>query len=269
MKIINFLSIVLLLIGSISCSSNKTVSGKELRPIPDKEYGEPMLVLIETNPWLEVIGSDSPSFVLYDNGILIYQTVKDGRIRFYHRRYRKHPEFNVIVFNQNELDEFIEYLSIDESLYDLDNEITSSDAYDQPNNILYLDIIKDKTITVYGNINVDNTSRDRTPEPFIELYDKIKNYKNKNSITWIPPKIEVMFWDYNYAPRKRRWLKGFPDLNSPSTSIRRSIYSVFIDTDGYEIFFNYIRRMGERQAVEINGRKMAISYRIPFPNIDK
>jgi len=27
--------------------------------------------------------------------------------------------------------------------------------------------------------------------------------------------------------------------------------------------------MGEKEAVEINERKMAISYRVPFPNIDE
>jgi len=33
-------------------------------------------------------------------------------------------------------------------------------------------------------------------------------------------------------------------------------------------FLEFFRSRGDREAVEINGMKMAISYRIPFPNIN-
>jgi hypothetical protein len=101
------------------------------------------------------------------------------------------------------------------------------------------------------------------------LYDKIRNYRNENAIEWIPPKIEIMFWDYDYAPNKRNWIEGFPDLNSPTTISRNNLYSVFIDGDKYDTFISYFREKGEREAVEINGRKMSISFRIPFPNVDE
>ena len=37
----------------------------------------PLVVLIETNPWLWVLGSDSPIFALYDDGLVIF-TKKEG-----------------------------------------------------------------------------------------------------------------------------------------------------------------------------------------------
>ena len=127
-----------------------------------------------------------------------------------------------------------------------------------------------KKIMVYGRIETSDEARKKTPVVFINLYDKIKHYRKENSLEWMPPKIEVMFWDYNYAPNKRKWIEGFPDLNSPSTiNHGDDLYSVFIDGDEYETFINYLRERGEKEDVEINGRKMSISYRIPFPNIDE
>jgi hypothetical protein len=234
------------------------ISEIELQQVSDEEYGKPLLVLIVTNPWLMVMGSDSPSFVLYDSGKLIYQLVENNRLSRY-----------LTVFNQNELNEFIEYLSIDKSLFTLGSMIMTGGSTDQPSNILYLNILKEKKIIVYGNLDVNNESRNGTPLSFLNIYDKIRNYRNENAIEWMPPKIEIMFWDYDYAPNKRNWIEGFPDLYSQSTISRGTLYSVFIDGDKYETFISYFREMGEREAVEINGRKMAISFRIPFPNVDE
>jgi len=254
MKNIYIFGIILLI--CISCKTSK-ISEKQER-VSVEEYGKPLVVLLETNPWLMVIGSDSPSFVLYENGLLIYSEIIDRKL------FRK-----LVIFNQNEMNEFIEYLSIDESIYNLRNEIISSNWTDQPTNIIYLNITQLKKIMVYGRIETNDEARKRTPVVFINLYDKIKHYRNENSLEWMPPKIEVMFWDYDYAPKKRKWIEGFPDLNSPSTIKRGGdSYSVFIDGNEYETFINYLQKMGKKEAVEINGRKMAISYRIPFPNID-
>src|SRR5687767_3175549 len=41
---------------------------------PDKEETiQPIVLLTIYNPWLMVIGSDAPTFALYDNGLVIYQ----------------------------------------------------------------------------------------------------------------------------------------------------------------------------------------------------
>lgn len=87
---------------------------------------------------------------------------------------------------------------------------------------------------------------------------------------WLPNKIEVMLWDYNYAPNKRPWPENFPDLNSPSTiKFNDNTYSVFIDKADFDKFKKYYLSMGEKEAVEINNRKMAISYGLPFPNLTR
>jgi hypothetical protein len=138
-----------------------------------------------------VIGSDSPSFVLYDSGKLIYHLIENRKLTKY-----------IVNLTQNEMNEFIENLSIDETVYDLDDLYMVSNWTDQPYNKLYLSITVNKQITVYGNLN-NNEDRNNTPSLYLDLYDKIKNYRNENAIEWIPPKIEIMFWDYDYAPNKR------------------------------------------------------------------
>jgi len=39
----------------------------------NEKYGKPIVVLIETDPWLMVIGSDVPTFALYESGQIIYK----------------------------------------------------------------------------------------------------------------------------------------------------------------------------------------------------
>src|SRR5947207_391514 len=56
--------------GSSDCS-NLLDTPKE------RDAGRPVLVLVETDPWAMVLGSDSPRFALYENGLAIYRT-QDG-----------------------------------------------------------------------------------------------------------------------------------------------------------------------------------------------
>ncbi|MBX9886774.1 MAG: hypothetical protein K2Y30_02440 [Flavobacteriaceae bacterium] len=220
-------------------------------------YGKPLIVLKETDPWLMSIGSDIASFALYEKGQIIYKSVENKKLKIYE-----------VTLNQNELKKVIQSFSIPKSLYSLKENIIASDWTDQPSNELYLNITKKKTISVYGSLRKKAAERKRTPIEFLTVYDNIKKYRNNAAKEWLPNKIEIIFWDYDYAPNKRKWIKGFPDLNSKTTiKYSNDSYSVFIDKAKFEEFKKYYSKMGEKEAVEINGRKMAISYRLPFPNL--
>lgn len=223
----------------------------------DNTYGKPIIALTETDPWLMVIGSDVYSFVLYEKGKIIYKSIENKKLKIYE-----------VTLTQNELKKVIQSLLIPNSIYSLKENIDASDWTDQPSNDLYLNITKPKTISVYGNLSKKGDARKKTPKEFLMVYDNIKKYKNNAAKEWFPKRIEIMFWDYNYAPNKRPWIKGFPDLNSPSTiKFDNDSYSVFIDKGKFNEFKKYYSTIGEKEAVEINGRKMAISYRLPFPNL--
>lgn len=223
----------------------------------DSTYGKPLIVLTETDPWLMVIGSDVPTFALYEKGQIIYKSIENKKLKIYE-----------VTLTQEELKKVIESLLISKSIYSLKDDITASDWTDQPSNDLYLNITTTKNISVYGSLNDNGESRKKTPKEFLTVYDNIKKYKNNRAKEWLPKTIEVMFWDYNYAPNKRPWIKGFPDLNSKMTvKFDNDSYSVFIDKEKFMEFKKYYSSMGEKEAVEINDRKMAISFRLPFPNL--
>ena len=220
----------------------------------DNTYGKPLIVLTETDPWLMVIGSDVPTFVLYEKGQIIYKSVENGKIY-------------EVTLTANELQTVIKSFMITDDFYKLEDNIVASNWTDQPNNLLTLNLTQEKTVRVYGRLK-ENKVRKETPKTFLRVYDKIKKYKNLSAKEWTPKKIEVMFWDYDYAPNKRPWIEGFPDLNSPTTIKRgEDSYSVYIDCENFDEFKKYFLSKGEKEAVEINGRKMSIAYRLPFPNI--
>ncbi len=223
----------------------------------DNTYGKPLIVLTETDPWLMVIGSDVPSFALYEKGQIIYKSAENSRLKIYE-----------ITLTQEELQKVIQSFTISEAFYKLKDDIVASSWTDQPTNILTVNLKQTKTVYVYGRLSDKGEAREKTPKEFLSVYDNIKKFKINRAKEWLPKNIEVMFWDYNYALNKRPWIKGFPDLNSPTTiKFDNDTYSVFIDNDKFDEFKIYYSSMGEQEAVEINGRKMAISYRFPFPNL--
>jgi hypothetical protein len=202
------------------------------------------------------IGSDAPSFVVYESGLVIYKVIEDKKMKF-----------NTVKLNSDELRNLINYILPSDEIYEIDEEIEASSWTDQPENILVINMNKKKVIDVYGNLS-DNEVRNITPQLFVEIYDKIMNYNNKFAQEWKPPFIEVMLWDYDYAPNKRQWPENFPDLNSSSTLKHGNMYSIYIENKQQLEFLKFYRSIREKECVEINGKKMSISYRMPFPNID-
>jgi len=243
----NILLIILTFLGVASCGQQHD---------SNSIYGKPMIVLTETDPWAMVIGADVPSFALYESGQIIYQQIENKRLKFYE-----------VTLSKTELQNVIKSLGIDEGIFKLPDNIDASSWTDQPSNELILNFDSTKIIRVYGRVGTDSEVRAATPKQFLTVYDNIKKYKNDSAKEWLPDKIEVMFWDYDYAPNKRPWIAGFPDLESPTTIKRGEDYSVYIDKKDYDEFIKYYSSMGEKQAVEINGKKMAIDYRLPFPNL--
>ena len=93
---------------------------------------------------------------------------------------------------------------------------------------------------------------------------------NVNDATeWLPDTIEVMATRYSYSPEKPiKWDNSWSDLKSPTT-VKRSddLYSIYLDKKYFESFVSLLKTLKEKQAVEINGEKYSLAYRLPFPNM--
>jgi hypothetical protein len=251
---------------NVSAEGNSERIVLHVDPFLLDDYKKPLIYFVETNPWLMVIGSDVPSFALYESGLVIYRVIEDRNIIYYSAR-----------LSPVELQGLIDDLISSDEIYSLEEDIFSGYAVDQegnllvgkdqPENMLVINLEQAKTIAVYGSLSND-VPRDYTPDVFVEIYDKITNYRNDAAKEWEAPFLEVMLWNYDHARRTRKWPEHFPDLNSPLAVRRGDSYSLFIERNQQQEFFDFYDSMRGNRAVNINEWKMALSYRIPFPNIN-
>jgi hypothetical protein len=224
----------------------------------NKQAPQPLVVLVEADPWLMVIGSDSPSFVLYDTGLVIF-VKKAGKDRY---------GYFSVQLNLRDTQALFHTLVVKDELLSLKENYNLSDWTDQTTNRFRVWIDKTyKQVEAYGDLQREKEVRAKAPKALLKLFDGIKTYDPAGAKPWQPEKIELMFWGYDYAPdASLAWPAGWPDLKSPDTVKRKSGYSVFFPTRRMEELTALLRKRKPRGAVLINGKKMTVSIRTPFPN---
>ena len=244
-----FLTLLSFALVLISCSGQT-----------DKEkYGRPIIALIESDPWLMVIGSDVPTFALYENGQIIYKKIIDKETKYFE-----------VTNNKETIQKLIKSFGITDNLMKQKDYIEASTATDQPTNILLLNFDNVRQLSVYGELrNLKNQARKETPKDFLDVYDKIIKFEDKKAIEWLPNTFEVMATKYSYATEKSlKWNSEWNDIKSKSTVKRNEdLYSIYLDKKYYKEFMELLKNMKEKQAVEINGEKYSLTYRLPFPNL--
>ena len=149
--------------------------------------------------------------------------------------------------------------------------IEASSWTDQPTNILLLNFDTLRQISVYGSLeNEKSEARQETPKDFITVYDNIKKFESKDAKDWLPDNIEIMLTEYSHSPEEPKdWPENWPNLESESTVKRsESLYSLYLPKVSFKDFIKLISDLKEKQAVEINGKKFSVSYRLPFPNLN-
>lgn len=213
------------------------------------------ILLIERNPWLMVIESDSPTFVLYDNGQAIWWRQLDGSNGEYRNSNLKPKELD-------DLKSKIVTLSNLGSYYELTSwtDQASQEIYFRKGSSL-------NKIEVYGDLRLEEEIRNSAPSAFLNLFDHLSNFEHPESKIWKPQFIEIMIWPYEYAPGESIvWPSNWPDTKSASTRARGDSYSIYLSIKHENEFTSFISTINEKGAVLINGRKWAVSKRIPFPH---
>jgi hypothetical protein len=246
---IKYLTTALLLI------SLTNVSGQSY----NEKYGEPVVTLIETNPWLMIIGSDVASFALYENGQIIYRKIVNKRYKYFE-----------VKKDQKETQRIIKSLGITDSLMRAPDYVPASNSTDEPTNIMLLNFDTLRQISVYGNLRTrESEARTRTPGYFLTVYDNIIKFDDNAAVEWLPDTIEVMATKYSYSPEQPiKWNSTWGDIESPTT-VKRSedLYSIYLDRKYFNDFLKLLATLKEKQAVMINGEKYSLTYRLPFPNL--
>ena len=230
---------------------------------------EPVLVVLERNPWLMVIGSDSPTFALYDDGSVIWLRDKPTKDEPFSR--------GTTASASAALKEVIPY-----DLAKLADHYELTSWTDQPTTVIWT---SKKRISIYGRwrdtprpaaesnpqlkeiAERDKKMWDSLPSELRATLLRIDDQRKQEGAAWLPDRVEVMLWPYEYAPEESIvWPKTWSGLAATSTVRRGSdSYSVFLPAVELAALRDFLAKRRQRGAVLIDGKKMSASFRFPFP----
>jgi hypothetical protein len=228
----------------------------------------PIAILIQTDPWSMVIGSDTPRVAIYENGEVIFAKKVGDDLMYHH-----------VTLAQKELQELrgkikplLDVKNL-EPWYDLAPNVT-----DQPEAMFYLrDGEREIATSVYG-LMAEGTELpaytrfangpEATPPPdaLLKVHKFLTTLDFPQSTEWQPEYVEVMLWDYSYSPESSIvWPKDWPSLDSERTAKRGDSYSIFLDGALLGKLREFLSTRNQKGAVEVAGKKFAASYRFVFP----
>lgn len=231
---------------------------------------KPVAVLIQTDPWLLVIGSDTPMVAIYEDGLVVYlKREKDKRPVLLSRRLSARE----LAAVRERLSSFGDYSKLNR-YYNL-----APDTLDLPETKIYLSLGQTEFVTgVYGLMVPDthlpayvtfkgDVEPDELPKAIKDLHSYLTSLDFPGAKPWKPPYVEAMVWGYEYAPDESiHWPKDWPGLDSPSTLKRGDAYSIFLPGQQLPKLRELLKTQKEKGAVEIGGKKWAVSVRYTFPS---
>jgi hypothetical protein len=234
--------------ASVMPSQQQSISHKN----DDPSNRRPIAALYELDHWRLVFGSDTISFVLYEDGVAIY------RVGF--------PwEMRSVQLGPRELQDFVARLAPgDFATLAPHHHATSVTC--QPTIVLKLwSNGVAKRVGVVGSLRGDPHARASVPASLLRVFDALVTFDHPRALPWLPPKIEVLLSDFSHAKAPATaWPSGWPGLDDPSTQATGSnTSSVFVDASGLATVQAFER---DSTPVLLDGRIWSVSYRLPVPN---
>lgn len=242
------------------------VHAADIRPF---DGPNPVAVLVQTDPWAMVIGSDTPRVAVYEDGEIIFLKKTNGTFAYHHWK-----------LLQAELTEFKNRLVPVGKLKDLKNFYDARPHFtDQPEAMFYLRTDQRELVTrVYGLTAPSTRLPAHTsfpggskphgiPKELLELHRFLCSIDYADSEPWTPRYLEAMVWPYEYAREASIiWPSKWPGLESERAFRRGDSYSIFMDGNVLPNLREFLGTRKERGAVEIGGRKWMVSCRFTFPS---
>lgn len=223
---------------------------------------KPVAIFIEQNPWLMVIGSDTPRVAIYENGDVVF--VKQDGKSFTYRTTRLSPA---------QMQEWqARWLPVVAA--GLKHNYELSGATDQPSAMIYVRE-GDRTAATYAYglscrgrppAPIDAKPEDRPPLALFELHKALCAFDAADSKAWVSRYIEVMLWDFSHSTQPAtKWPSVWPSLKSERTIKRGDSYSIFLDSKDLPKLDAFIDS-SKGGPIELDGRKWSVAYRFTFPN---
>lgn len=237
-----------------------TKSAKEVHSLaPERASPEaslPLIVLMEQDPWLFVIGSDSPTLAVYENGLVIYRCNEAD----------KPVRYCSALLNSAELSALVQPMLHNPQFDSTAARTVVAHVTDQPTNVIYYS--DGRTLhskSVYGAIRSDTSARAKTPRAFLDAFDRLIAFHVPNSTPWMPSRIEIMIQEFAGTEEPAEWPHEWPQLESPGTINRGAITSLYLDAKLYDGYMRFVSGLKEGQSIRIGGRTWHSSVRFPFP----
>lgn len=256
-----------LFVGVLLILSIGTTKSQEFNPFHGPK---PIAVLIQTNPWLMCIGSDTPMIAIYEDGQVIYLEARDDGRRHYVCKHLTQKELQAV---KDTLASFGSYADC-RSSYNIAKNVS-----DQPETNIFLNLDSTTFVTkVYGlmikgtklpgyTVFSGGDEPDQLPETVSRIHKYLIRLEFNDSQQWVPEYIEVMIWPYEYAPDESiHWPDDWPGLDSPFTLGRNDAYSIYLPGDQLDRLRDFLKTRKEKGAVEIGGKKWAVAARRVFPS---
>ena len=188
---------------------------------------KPVAVFTEFNPWLMVIGSDTPRVAVYENGDVVF-IKKVGEGYAYHATKLTPAQLAELEGRWQTVFD----VTPPKDGYDV------SQATDQSTAAFYLRH-GDKVFRtgVYGwdcrrapPAPANLKPEEKPPAELAQLHKTFCTLDFPDSKVWTPKYVEAMFWDYGYAPEASIvWPKKWPNFRSERALKRGDAWSIFLD----------------------------------------
>lgn len=218
-------------------------------PAEQSPDAQPIVVLSEFNPWLTSIGSDAPTFALYDDGTVIYKQADESYVS--------------AQLDDRAFSKLLDELNIGDAFFGLDNFYETVFYTDQPSSTIFA--WRDGEfhyVSVYGDVRMMDEARNAAPKEYLRVFDQLATYENADAAVWLPEFVEVLLWLSEVA-EGLAWPTEWPDLLSETTvQHENDTYSVFVPIE----HFDELQAMHEKSVnVQLGERVYYYTWRWPFP----
>jgi hypothetical protein len=235
----------------------------------------PVFVFTYLSPWKMVRGSDTPEFVLYEDGTVIYAKYTE----------KGNPNSGIYLTAQLSPEEISQIMKkINPDRFSSYNERYTPDfnagvSSDLPKRLLILRQPdgKYKSVSLYGGFRGKQYEKgfsvENVPQDLGELIDFVTSFDTAKSKGWYAEYYEVIIEPSDDESEKIvKWSKKLPDLTDTKTIKHKKfgMYSLFISkaqrAEFYKVWYKYNRKSSDESAVLINNQKWDLEVRIPFPS---
>jgi hypothetical protein len=234
----------------------------------------PLFVFTYISPWRKIYGSDSPEFVLYQDGTVVFTKCeeKDNPYSCY---------YVMAKLSSEEISRAMEKIYSQE-FYSFDNHYSPDTSKAAVSDLTYRLFVMRKPdgtykhVSIYGALSGDKTGyvAENVPAALKEIAEFATSYDNANPIEFGFEYYEVAIEPYSDDSKKNlKWSKDLPDLNDSKTIKHKEYgrYSLFVPNNLFykvkQIQYKQLKsKNSSYPAVLINNQRWEIEARIPFPS---